>query len=150
MKKKLVLTVGNSMMGDDAAGPLLAQKMQRTPLEDWDLLDGGATPENVLYSIREMNPDRVLVIDAADMDLTPGDVRLIRAEKLEDPFLMTTHTLPLSYLVESLREFVPQVDLVGIQPQVVAWGYPISKEVKQAVEQVYEDLKQDELVWNCL
>ena len=150
MKKKLVLTVGNQMMGDDAAGPLLAQRMQRVPLDNWELLDGGATPENVLYSIREMNPDQVLVIDAADMDLTPGEVRLISTEKLEDPFLMTTHTLPLSYLVESLREFVPQVDLVGIQPQIVAWGYPVSKEVKQAVEQVYEDLKQDDFVWNCL
>lgn len=150
MKKKLVLTVGNQMMGDDAAGPLLAQRMQRVPLGNWELLDGGATPENVLYSIREMNLDQVLVIDAADMDLTPGEVRLISAEKLEDPFLMTTHTLPLSYLVESLREFVPQVDLVGIQPQIVAWGYPVSKEVKQAVEQVYEDLKQDDFVWNCL
>ena len=150
MKKKLVLTVGNQMMGDDAAGPLLAQRMQRVPLGNWELLDGGATPENVLYSIREMNPDQVLVIDAADMDLTPGEVRLISTEKLEDPFLMTTHTLPLSYLVESLREFVPQVDLVGIQPQIVAWGYPVSKEVKQAVEQVYEDLKQDDFVWNCL
>jgi len=150
MKKKLVLTVGNQMMGDDAAGPLLAQRMQRVPLGNWELLDGGATPENVLYSIREMNPDQVLVIDAADMDLTPGEVRLISTEKLEDPFLMTTHTLPLSYLVESLREFVRQVDLVGIQPQIVAWGYPVSKEVKQAVEQVYEDLKQDDFVWNCL
>ena len=150
MKKKLVLTVGNQMMGDDAAGSLLAQRMQRVPLGNWELLDGGATPENVLYSIREMNPDQVLVIDAADMDLTPGEVRLISTEKLEDPFLMTTHTLPLSYLVESLREFVRQVDLVGIQPQIVAWGYPVSKEVKQAVEQVYEDLKQDDFVWNCL
>jgi hydrogenase 3 maturation protease len=150
MKKKLVLTVGNQMMGDDAAGPLLTQRMQRAPLEDWDWLDGGAAPENVLYSIREMNPDHVLIIDAADMDLNPGEVRLISAEKLEDPFLMTTHTLPLSYLVESLREFVPQVDLVGIQPQVVAWGYPVSKEVKQAVERVYENLKQDNFTWNCL
>jgi hydrogenase 3 maturation protease len=150
MKKKLVLTVGNQMMGDDAAGPLLAQKMRRIPLGNWDFLDGGSAPENVLYSVREMAPDQVLVIDAADMDLTPGEVRLISAEKLEDPFLITTHTLPLSYLVASLREFVPRVDLIGIQPQIVAWGYPVSMEVKQAVEQVYEDLKQEEFVWNCL
>ena len=98
----------------------------------------------------EMAPEQVLVIDAADMDLVPGEVRLIGAEKVEDPFLMTTHTLPLSYLVESLREFVPQVDLMGIQPQVVAFGYPVSNEVKQAVDQVYESLKQNEFVWASL
>jgi len=150
MKKKLVVTVGNRMMGDDAVGPLLAQKMQRAPLDDWDVLDGGSAPENCLYLIREMAPDQVLVIDAADMDLVPGEIRVIGADRLEDPFLMTTHTLPLSYLVQSLREFVPQVDLVGIQPQVVAFGYPVSVEMTRAVEQVYEGLKQTELVWDCL
>jgi len=150
MKKKLVVTVGNRMMGDDAVGPLLARKIQLAPLDDWDVLDGGSAPENCLYLVREMAPDQVLVIDAADMDLVPGEIRVIGADRLEDPFLMTTHTLPLSYLVQSLREFVPQVDLVGIQPQVVAFGYPVSVEMTRAVEQVYEGLKQTELVWDCL
>ncbi|HUH98025.1 MAG TPA: hydrogenase maturation peptidase HycI [Anaerolineales bacterium] len=150
MKKKLVLTVGNQMMGDDAAGPMLAARMQGAPLPDWEVVDGASAPENLLYLIREMAPDQVLVVDAADMDLVPGEVRFIGAEKLQDPFLMTTHTLPLSYLVQSLREFVPHVDLLGIQPQVVAWGYPVSQEVTQAVERVYEDLKKAEFEWNCL
>jgi len=63
---------------------------------------------------------------------------------------MTTHTLPLSYTIQSLREFVPQVDLLGIQPQVVAFGYPVSNEVKQAVDQVYEGLKKNEFIWDSL
>lgn len=150
MKKRLVVAVGNRMMGDDAVGPLLAQKIQRMPLGDWDVLDGGSAPENCLYLIREMAPDQVLVIDAADMDLVPGEIRLIKADKLEDPFLMTTHTLPLSYFVQSLKEFVPQVDLVGIQPQVVAFGYPVSAEVTRAIDKVYEGLKQAECIWECL
>jgi hydrogenase 3 maturation protease len=150
MKKKLVFTVGNQMMGDDAAGPLLAQKMQSAPVENWEALDGGSAPENCLYLIREAAPEQVLVIDAADMDLPPGEIRRIGTDRLEDPFLMTTHTLPLSYLVQSLREFVPKVDLVGIQPQTVAFGYPLSAEVKRAVRRLYEDLRQDETAWECL
>jgi Ni,Fe-hydrogenase maturation factor len=39
---------------------------------------------------------------------------------------------------------------MGIQPQVVAFGYPVSDEVKQAVERVYEDLKQSEFQWTSL
>ncbi|MEW6401858.1 MAG: hydrogenase maturation peptidase HycI [Chloroflexota bacterium] len=150
MKKKLVVTVGNRMMGDDAAGPLLAQKMRSTPLEGWDVLDGGSAPENCLYLVREMAPEHVLVIDAADMDLAPGEIRLIGTEKLEDPFLMTTHTLPLSYFVQSLREFVPQVDLIGVQPQIVAFGFPVSAEVTRAVDDLYEGLKHSEVGWSCL
>lgn len=150
MKKKLVLTVGNPMMGDDAAGPLLAQALLGSPVDGWDVLDGGSAPENCLHQIREMAPEHILVVDAADMDLAPGEIRLIHEDKLDDPFLMTTHTLPLSYLIQSLRESTPRVDLLGIQSQVVAFGYPISPEVKQAVGQVHESLKQADPVWEYL
>ena len=148
--KKLVLTVGNEMMGDDAAGPLLARMMQRAPLQRWDALDGGSTPENALHTIREMGLEEVLVIDAADMDLEAGEIRFIGPERIEDPFLMSTHTLPLSYLVQALREFVPRVELLGIQPDIVSFGYPLSPSVKEAVGQVYEGLKQDDLTWDRL
>jgi hydrogenase 3 maturation protease len=148
--KKLVLTVGNGMMGDDAAGPLLANKIKQTPLKNWAALNGGSTPENYLHQIREMAPRQVLVVDSADMDLPPGEIRLISDEKMEDPFLMTTHTLPLSYLIHSIREFVPSVDLVGVQPKVIAFGYPISENVKMAVDQIYDQLKRDSWSWQSL
>lgn len=150
MTKRLVLTVGNTMMGDDAAGPLLAQAMLDSPIEGWDVVDGGSVPENCLHLIRERAPDHILVVDATDMDLNPGEIRLIRDEKLDDPFLMSTHTLSLSYLIQSLRESKSKVELLGIQPRVVAFGYPVSPEVKRAVESVYESLKQVEPVWEVL
>jgi hydrogenase 3 maturation protease len=145
----VLLTVGNGMMGDDGAGVLLAQMLREQPLEDWTALNGGSAPENILHRVREMEPQRVLVVDAADMDLEPGSIRQINAEKLEDPFLMTTHTLPLTFLIESLREFVPQVDLLGIQPTIVAFGFPMSEAVRDAVGQVYADLKNGATDWGA-
>ena len=150
MKKKLVLTVGNEMMGDDAVGPLLARMIERVPLEYWDLLDGGNAPENYLWRIRAMNPEQALVVDAAEMGLEPGQIRLIEPGRVEDPFFMTTHTLPLTYLMLSLKEFVPKVELLGVQPRAVAFGYPVFPEVKQAVAQIYESLKRDDANWECL
>ena len=150
MKKKLVLTVGNSMMGDDAAGVLLAQRLHKAPLEGWEVLNGGSAPENVLHRARALAPEYVLVVDAADMDMPPGTIRKIQEERLDDPFLLTTHTLPLSYLLQSLREFVPSVELLGIQPEVVAFGYPVSPAVEQAVAQVYAGLSEDEAHWEHL
>ena len=144
----VLLTVGNGMMGDDGAGVLLAQMLRENPLEDWIVLNGGSAPENVLYQIREMNTQRVLVVDAADMDLPPGSIRLIRADRLEDPFLMTTHALPLTFLIEALQEFIPQVELLGVQSSIVAFGYPISDEVRNAVEQVYANLKNGSADWS--
>jgi hydrogenase 3 maturation protease len=150
MTTRLLLAVGNTLMGDDAAGPLLAGKLRQAPLAGWEALDGGAAPENDLHRVRQAAPEYVLVVDAADMDLPPGEVRLISAERLADPFLMTTHTLPLSYLVAALREFVPQVDLLGIQPALVAFGCPVSPSVRQAVEAVYAGLQRGDWAWPLL
>jgi hydrogenase 3 maturation protease len=150
MTKKLVVTVGNGMMGDDAAGTLLARKLKGTPLEGWEVLDGGSAPENFLHRIRELSPDYVLIVDAADMDLEPGSIRLIEVEKLEDPFLMTTHTLPLFYFAQSLSEYVPRVEMIGIQPEMVAFGYPVSTSVLRAVDEVYESLSRGSWEWDCL
>ena len=150
MKKKMVLTVGNGMMGDDGAGALLAQMIHQKPLDDWEVMNGGTAPENVLHRVRELAPEQVLLIDAADMDLPPGSIRCIWDDKLDDPFLLTTHTLPLTFLIEALREFVPQVNLLGIQPEVVAFGYPMTAQVKDAVSQVYERLKDGAGCWEFL
>ena len=144
MKKKLVLTVGNGMMGDDAAGPLLARMIKHSPLDDWEVINGGDAPESYMPQIRDMAPEEVVIVDAADMDLQTGEIRLIDENRIGRVFFMTTHSLPLTYLMESIREFVPKVDLVGIQPEVVAFGYPVSPRVKQAVDRVYAWLKQNE------
>ena len=144
----ILLTVGNGMMGDDGAGALLSQMLHEHPLENWTVLHGGSAPENVVHRVRAMETERVLVVDAADMDLPPGSIRLIRTDRLEDPFLMTTQTLPLTFLIESLREFVPEVELLGIQPGIIAFGFPMCEEVRNAVEQVYVDLKNGSADWH--
>lgn len=150
MKPNLVLTVGNGMMGDDGAGALLAERMREAPLEAWEVVNGGSMPENVFHLVRDLAPRRVLVVDASDMDLAPGSVRLIPDAQLDDPFLLTTHALPLTYLIEALREFVPQVELLGIQPEIVMFGFPMSEAVKDAVETVYQDLKAGRLEWKMI
>ena len=142
MMKNLVVTVGNEMMGDDAAGPLLARMIKHSPLVGWEVLDGGNAPENYVFKIREMEPERVIIVDAAEMDLQTGEIQLIDKDGIGSVFIMTTHSLPLTYLMEAIQEFVPRVELIGIQPEVVAFGYPISPKVKEAVESVYAWLKQ--------
>ena len=144
MKKKLVITVGNGMMGDDAAGPLLARMIKHSPLDNWEVINGGDAPESYMPQIRDMAPEEVVIVDAADMDLQTGEIRLIDEGRIGRELFMTTHSLPLTYLMASLREFVPMVNLVGIQPEVVAFGYPVSPRVKGAVERVYAWLKQNE------
>jgi hydrogenase 3 maturation protease len=142
MSRQLVLTVGNDLMGDDAAGPLLAEMLSRAPAEGWDVLNGGSAPENEVQRIRALGPDRVLIVDATDMDLEPGEVRLVDGDIIADQLFMTTHALPLTFLIDLLREFVPDVQLLGIQPSLVAFSYPLSPQVRRAVETLHENLRK--------
>ncbi len=94
-----------------------------------------------------MAPSQVVVIDTAEMGLASGEIRCIPPEMIADPFFITTHTLPLTFLIQAIQETVPQVELIGIQPEVVAFGYPISESVKKAVQQIYTCLARNECIW---
>ncbi len=67
----VLLCVGNSMMGDDGAGPLLAER-HAAPKGNWVVIDGGSAPENDIVAIRELRPTRLLIVDATDMGSTPA------------------------------------------------------------------------------
>lgn len=136
----VLLCVGNSMMGDDGAGPLLAEMCQAAPQGDWVVIDGGTAPENDVVAIRELRPDRLLLVDATDMGLNPGEIRIIDPDDIAEMFMMTTHNMPLNYLIDRLKEDVGEVIFLGIQPDIVGFYYPMTEAVKEAVKTVHQRL----------
>ena len=135
-----LLCVGNSMMGDDGAGPRLAELCAEQPLSGWTVVDGGAAPENDIGFLREQRPQHLVIVDATDMGLAPGEMRIIDENDIADMFMMTTHNLPLTFLIQQLLEDIPQITFVGIQPDVVAFYYPMSAAVEQAVNRLHQRL----------
>ena len=136
----VLLRVGNSMMGDDGAGPLLAEMCAARPVGEWVVIDGGSAPENDIVAIRELRPDRLLIVDATDMGLNPGEIRLVDPDDIAEMFMMTTHNMPLNYLIDQLQEDVGEVIFLGIQPDIVGFYYPMTQPIKDAVEVVYHQL----------
>lgn len=140
MSHSILLTVGNSMLGDDGAGPYLAELCKKNPFDGWEFLDGGIVPEDVLHLIRRTKPDNVLVVDAADFGEKAGEIRIIDPDTINDMFMVSTHSLPLNFLIDELKTFVPNVIFVGIQPAAVAFGFPMTEMVKTAVDTIYHCL----------
>lgn len=128
------------MMGDDGAGPLLAEKMLANPLEHWHVIDGGSTPENVVHQIRQLKPSLLLIVDATEMGLMPGYIRFVDPDLIAELFLMNTHNMPLNFLIEQLRDDISEILFLGIQPDIVGFYYPMTDAVKKAVEQIYQAL----------
>lgn len=79
-----------------------------------------------------------MIVDATDMGLAPGEMRIIDENDIGEMFMMTTHNLPLTFLIQQLREDIPQITFVGIQPDVVAFYYPMSPVVEQAVSRLHQ------------
>ena len=143
MNENVILTVGNTMMGDDGAGPYLAQLCSEKPLLNWTALDGGSAPENLVHQIRAMKPKRLIIFDATEMELPVGKIRIIDKELIAEMFFVSTHNLPLNFLIEQLEEDISEVIFIGIQPDLVSFGFPMSEAVKSAVEFFYGFLKED-------
>jgi hydrogenase 3 maturation protease len=135
---KVVFTVGNELRGDDAAGSLLAQKLEETPVPGWEVIDGSSVPENHVHAVRRLKPTRVVVVDAADMGIEPGGVRRLKQEQVAEQFLITTHSLPLSFLLESLKESITEVEFVGIQPKDTSFMGPVCPQIEVAVNELYQ------------
>lgn len=146
MSNHILLTVGNPMLGDDGAGPYLAKLFKDSPLEGWELLEGGVMPEDVLHVIRKAKPEKVLVVDAADFGEKAGEVRIIDSDTINDMFMVSTHSLPLNFLIDELKTFVETVTFIGIQPAAVAFGFPITDMVKDAASAVYDSLSDWERI----
>ena len=73
----IVLTAGSVLRADDAAGPVLSKKMEDTPIAGWYTIDGGQTPEDDIIEVKRERPPRLVLVDAADMALPVGAIRLL-------------------------------------------------------------------------
>lgn len=141
MSRKVVLTVGAVLRGDDAAGPFLAKLLQEDPVDGWEVVDGGQTPEDEMAVVRRMNPDVLLVVDAAQMGEEPGTVKVVDEECVARDFLITTHSLPLSFLLGELRACCQNVVFLGIQPAHMEFMGALTPQVEHAVRRIHSWLK---------
>ncbi|STM16653.1 hydrogenase 3 maturation protease [Escherichia coli] len=46
--------------------------------------------------------------------------------------MMTTHNMPLNYLIDQLKEDIGEVIFLGIQPDIVGFYYPMTQPIKDA------------------
>ena len=137
-QKAVIACIGNTLKGDDGAGPSLCQKLKgRTSVK---LIDAGTVPENYIQPIISSAPDVLLIVDAIDLGAPPGTIRIFEPDQL-DRSAFSTHTLSPRVFVEMICKATKcRPVFIGIQPGQVKLGEPISPEVKRAVGLLAEAL----------
>lgn len=144
-----VLGVGHELYGDDAVGVWLAGRLIELNRTRPNLLavQGGPAPENFTGTLRRFKPDMVLLIDAALMDLTPGEIGWLDWRDTSG-FSASTHTLPLHLLAAYLTEELNcEVDLLGIQPAACQVGEPLTAVVQTSAEGMAQEISK--ILVNC-
>ncbi|MBS3816509.1 MAG: hydrogenase maturation peptidase HycI [Candidatus Thermoplasmatota archaeon] len=140
MSKKLLMGVGNDIRGDDAVGEKVVRELES---DDWEMKDCGSVPENHITMVEEDEYEMVAIIDAADMGLEPGEIRIVPRDHL-GVFTMSTHALPLSTVMDFLDKKVEEVYLIGIQPKDMSLKEGMTPELQEAKEEMIELLESGE------
>lgn len=139
--KLAILGVGNEDNGDDAVGLYILTILQEANLPDWVTnFYCEKVPEHFLGKFRRLEPDRIIILDAADMKEIPGAIAIFPKEAVSSGFHLSTHTLSLTMLEEFLKPVVPDLITlyVGVQPKDLYFDTPLSKECKVAAEEFAE------------
>ena len=116
--KYLLVCIGNREGGDDAVGPFIADELNKTQLTDMEVLDVGTVLENYTSVIKRKKPEKLYLIDAVDMNLSSGEIRIVPKEKI-GLMHVSTHGIPLPIFVNYLSQYIAEITIIGIQPQTM-------------------------------
>jgi hydrogenase 3 maturation protease len=137
--KHLLMGIGNELKGDDGIGNAIAREFSAP---GWKSIPCGTVPENFTSVVRRERPELVVIVDATEMELSPGDFRIIPKESLGSD-VMGTHGISLGHLVSYLEELSGGVVFIGVQPGEMRIGSEMSPRVKAAKAVIKSVLKEN-------
>jgi len=115
----LIMCIGNRNGGDDAIGPYIADKLKKEEIKNFFVLDCGTVPENYTSIVKQYNPKNLIIIDAVEMGLSPGEIQIVPKEKIGKMHI-STHGMPISVLIEYLEQYIEKILFIGIQPKIMS------------------------------
>ncbi len=144
-KNILILGIGNPFRRDDGIGPAVIRRLQSEHnLEGIDLLDGGTDGLALIDYIKGY--EKVLIIDAVDMGLASGEVRIFspsEAKLTMKADALSTHGFGLAEVIGLLETLEINTDLhiIGVQAKDTTFGEGLSPEVSSKIEEILGLLK---------
>jgi len=127
----VIAGIGNSIRFDDFVGVKIVQDLQGKLSSKIHLIECETVPESFMDQIIELNPSHVLLIDAAVMQLKPGEIRLFDSEKVTNFPAISTHMLPLRVFCEYITKLTgAKIALLLVEPKNVDFGEGLTSEIE--------------------
>ena len=137
--KVLFIGMGNTLRSDDGAGIALLERLKGR-LEA-DFIDCGTVPENYLGKIVDSCAQTIVVLDAVDLGLAPGEVRILEIGDFQETMPSTHNISPgvfMGFLQKEMED--SNIFMVGIQPANTEMNSPLSEPVKKALDKIEKEL----------
>jgi len=133
----LLLAIGAARRGDDALGPVFARLFRRIAPPGWTVLDAGTAPELHTAAIRRLAPPRLVLLDACDMRLPPGEMRILSPGDTT-ALAFGTHAPDIRMFSAFLLHDLPLLDIriLAVQPARIAPAAPLSPPVRDALRRL--------------
>lgn len=139
----IVIGVGNRDRGDDAAGPLVCDRL-RTRLGPTAAMRTFVCEGSILdLALHWEHDDHVIIVDATQPDSEPGRIVTIDAGDgpLPTPGALSTHEIDVSVAIELARtigRMPASLLLIGIEAERIDWGASPSEPVDAAIYAVVD------------
>jgi hydrogenase 3 maturation protease len=138
---RMLLGIGNPLHGDDGIGNYVASRFRA---RGWNSIDCGMVPENFTTVVRRHHPEILLLVDATDLGLLPGEFRTVGDDQIEDVSL-GTHNMPLSFLIGYLAESAGKVIFIGVQPDHLGEEEGLSPAAIEGAERLMDLLRTNRI-----
>ena len=140
-KRLAVLGIGSEFRGDDAAGILIADNVDKMLLRRKKLpikvFIGATAPENLTGEIKRYRPSHILLADSAEMRKRPGTIMYFTYDDVGEGMTFSTHKMPAKILADYFRKSLKcEVMMLGIQPKTIKFGMPVTAAVRDSAKEV--------------
>lgn len=145
----LVLGIGNLVMNDDAAGVLVAQELAEkynNRRDDLLVLDGGTLGLDLLSYIEWA--DRLVLVDAVDLDMEPGTVVKLEGEDIDVAFesKLSAHQMGMKDMLltsELMGHRPAEIVFYGIQSETIQMEMELSPHVQNNLPKLSGFVEQE-------
>ena len=138
----LIMCIGNRDGGDDAIGPYIADNLKKEETKNFVVLDCGIVPENYTSVVKQYNPKNLTIIDAVEMGLNPGEMKIVPKEKIGKMHI-STHGIPISVLIGYLEQYLENILFIGLQPKTMSGE--MTEIVRKSGDKLIELIKTNNL-----
>ena len=142
MSRTVVIGIGNSYRGDDAAGREVARRVQERVPDEVDVVVCGLEPTRLIDAWE--GADAAIVVDAVSSEAEPGTVHRFDATSQALPsreFRSSTHALGITETIELARaigRLPARIVVFGIEGEVFGSGTELSGPAQEGVERAVE------------